>query len=186
LIEEEGGSVMTKKILALGVAFVLSLGWTIFDPGAAQTSVNEKAVPVIVKSFASRELRAGDVWKVYLKASDPDGKMRYIFATITQPGVGVYPVSITRIKGENQKEFSGYIYLNTAPAQPTNFFDLTLTLTVNIQGTGGVFSQPVVFPLSFSARPDREAPPDGVFTEQNLGPIMIDLRTATGGSFRQD
>ena len=176
---------MTKKIVVLFVAFVLAIGWTMFDPRAAQSSADEKGVPVIFQSFASKELRAGDVWKVYLKASDPEGKMRYIFATITQPGVGVYPVSITRIKGENQKELSGYIYLNTAPAEPTNFFNLTLTLAVNIQGKGGVFSPPVFFPLSFSTQRSQEAPPDGVFREQNLGPIMIDLRTVSGGS-RED
>jgi len=173
---------MTKKILVLFVAFVLAIGWTMFHPRAAQSSVDQKGVPVIVQSFASKELRAGEVWKVYLKASDPDGKMKYIFATISQPGVGVYPVSITRIKSENEKEFSGYNYLNTAPALPTNFFNLTLTLTLNIEGKGGVFSQPVFFPLSFSAQPAREAPPDGVFKEQNLGPIMINLRTVAGGS----
>jgi hypothetical protein len=186
LKEEQGGSVMTKKTVALIVAFVLAMGWTMFNPRAAQSSVDEKGVPVIVQSFASKELRAGDVWKIYLKASDPDGKMKYIFATISQPGVGIYPVSITRIKDENRKEFSGYIYLNTAPAKPFNFFNLTLTLAVNIQGKGGVFSQPVYFPLSFSFQPAREAPPEGVFREQNLGPIMIDLRTVAGGSGRED
>ena len=157
-----------------------------FAPRAVQSSADEKRVPMIVQSFASKELRAGDVWKVYLKASDPEGSMRYIFATISQPGLGVYPVSITRIKGENQKELSGYIYLNTAPDPATSFFNLTLTLAINIQSKGGVFSQPVFFPLSFSAQPAQETPPDGVFKEQNLGPIMIDLRTASGGSSREN
>ena len=54
--------------------------------------------------------------------------MKYIFATVSQPGANPYPVSIIRIKGENQKELSGYIYLNTAPASQSNFFNLTLTL----------------------------------------------------------
>jgi hypothetical protein len=173
---------MTKKILVLFVAFVLAMGGTMFDLRAAQMPAEGKGGPVIVQSFASKELRAGDVWKVYLKASDPEGKMKYIFATISQPGVGVYPVSITRIKDENRKELSGYIYLNTAPAPPSAFFNLTLTLAVNIQGKGGVFSQPTIFPLSFNLKAIQGAPPDGVFKEQNLGPIMIDLRTVSGGS----
>jgi hypothetical protein len=172
---------MNKTISLLFTGFVLVTGGNIFDPGVAPSAAGEKGAPMIVQSFASKELRAGDVWKVYLKASDPEGKMRYIFATITQPGVGVYPVSITRIKEENRKEFSGYIYLNTAPAQPTNFFNLTLTLAVNIQGEGGAFSPPVFFPLSFSTRPSQEEPPEGVFTEQNLGPIMITLQNVSGG-----
>ena len=151
-----------------------------FAARTAQPAVEGEKAPVILQSFASKELRAGDVWKVYLKASDPDGKMKYIFATISQPGVGIYPVSITRIKGGNQKELSGYIYLNTAPALPTEFFNLTLTLAVNIQGKAGVFSQPVFFPLSFSQQSVPQAPPEGVFSEQNLGAVMINLRTVTG------
>ena len=172
---------MIKKILVLLATFILAMGWTAFDLRAAQIPVEGKGVPVIVQSFASKDLRAGDVWKVYLNASDPGGKMKYIFATIFQPGVGIYPVSITRIKKENQKEISGYIYLNTAPAPPSAFFNQTLTLTINIQGKGGVFSQPAVFPLSFSFESVREKPPEGVFKEQDLGPIMITLRNFAGG-----
>ena len=167
---------MNKKIFALFVAFILAIGWTMVEPRAAQTPGEGKGIPVITQSFASGEVRAGDTWRVYLKASDPDGKMKYIFATISQPGVGTYPVGITRIKEENLKELSGYIYLNTAPARSPEFFNRSLTLTVNIRGEGGQFSQPAVFPLFFQAKPARELPPEGVFKEQSLGPIMVTLR----------
>ena len=100
--------------------------------------------------------------------------MKYIFITISQPGVGIYPVSITRVKDENRKELSGYIYLNTAPAAQANFFNLTLTLSVSIKGTGG-FSEPAMFALAFKGKPSLEGPPDGVFKEQNLGPISVSL-----------
>ena len=171
---------MNKKTLALLMVVALAAGGAMFEPKTAQPAVEGEKSPMILQSFASKGLRPGDVWKIYLKASDPEGKMRNIFATISQPGVGVYPISITRIKGENQKELSGYLYLNTAPAVPTEFFNLTLTLAVNIQGKGGVFSQPVVFPLTFSSQPVRETPPDGAFREQNLGSIMITLQTRRG------
>jgi hypothetical protein len=171
---------MNKKTLALLVAVVLVGGGAMFAPRTAQPAPAGKTPPVIIESFASKELRAGDVWKVYLKASDPEGQMKYIFATVSQPGANPYPVSIIRIKGENRKELTGYIYLNTAPAAQANFFNLTLTLSVSIKGTGG-FSQPAVFPLSFEAKPTPGAPPDGVFKEQNLGPIMVNLQTVSGG-----
>ena len=168
---------MNKKIVALIVMLMMALGWAFFEPGAAQTPAEGKGIPVITQSFASEEIRPGDTWKVYLKASDPDGKMNYIFATVSQPGVGTYPVSITRIKEENRKELSGYLYLNTAPAGLPQFFNRSLTLTVNIQSRGGQFSQPAVFPLFFQAKPTQEGPPEGVFKEQKLGPIMVTLRT---------
>jgi len=172
---------MNKKIFALFSAFILAIGWTMVEPRAAQTPAEGKGTPVITQSFASGEVRAGDTWRVYLKASDPDGKMKYIFATISQPGVGTYPVSITRIKDENQKELSGYISLNTAPIGSTQFFNLTLTLTVNIQGAGGVFSQAAVFPLFFQAKAGQERPVEGIFKEQYLGPIMVTLKTVSRG-----
>jgi hypothetical protein len=172
---------MNKKIFALIVAFILAIGWAMVEPRAAQTPAEGKGTPVITQSFASTQIRPGDAWKIYLKASDPDGKMKYIFATISQPGVGTYPVSITRIKDENQKELSGYISLNTAPIGSTQFFNLTLTLTVNIQGAGGVFSQAAVFPLFFQPKAGQERPPEGIFKEQYLGPIMVTLKTVSRG-----
>jgi hypothetical protein len=172
---------MGKKLVPLMAMFIMTVGWAMFEPTIIQAATEEKGIPVIVQSFAPKEITPGDVWKVYLKASDPDGKMKYIFATVSQPGVGSYPVSITRIKDENQKELSGYIYLNTGPARLANFFDLTLTLTVNIKDDKGQFSKPAVFPLSFVAKPSPEAPPEGVFNEQDLGPIMVTLRTVGGG-----
>jgi hypothetical protein len=163
------------------VMFIMAAGGAILEPRIIPAAAEEKGIPMIVQSFAPKEITPGDVWKVYLKASDPDGKMKYIFATVSQPGVGSYPVSITRIKDENQKELSGYIYLNTAPARSARFFNLTLILTVNIKDEKGQFSRPAVFPLSFMAKPSPEAPPEGVFNEQDLGPIMVTLRTVGGG-----
>ncbi len=141
------------------------------------SEVNENVcgpgVPKITQSFASRKIRAGDTWKVYLNASAPDGNMKAIFCFIEQPGVGRYPVSITKIKEEGRKEFSGYIYLNTATSEEMNF--INLTLTVQIQDTAGQFSSPAVFPLSIQSRYTQEPPPPGVFKEEDLGPIMIRL-----------
>ena len=101
--------------------------------------------------------------------------MKYIFATIFQPGVGTYPVSITTIKEENAKELSGYIYLNTAPARSPEFFNRSLTLTVNIKGKEANSASRLFFRLFFQAKPTHEGPPEGVFKEQKLGPDYGDL-----------
>jgi len=172
---------MGRKMENLMAWIIIALGWVILWPAVTQSAEEQKGIPVIVQSFAAKELIPGDVWKVYLKASDPNGKMKYIFSTISQPGVGSYPVSITKIKEENEKGLSGYIYLNTAPARLSRFFDLTLSLTVNIKDDKGQFSKPAVFPLSFVAKPSPDSPPEGIFKEENLGPIMVTLRTVEGG-----
>ena len=168
---------MSRKIFA-AVFIFLSMA-----TGCATLSgseVGEKATPLITQSFASKEARSGDTWKVYLKASDPNGEMKNIYAVVDQPGVGQYPLSILRVKPENQKELSGYIYLSTAtPVAPLYF--INLMLTIHVQDRSGNFSQPAVFPLSINRNSVQEAPPQGVFKEEALGPVMVTLKTIDGG-----
>jgi hypothetical protein len=126
------------------------------------------------RRYASKEIRPGDTWKIYLTVSDPDGEMRNIFAMVYQPGVGEYPASIIRVKEENRKELSGFIYLWTStPWYPMDY--VNIGLTVQIQDKSGIFSQPAFFVLSLTSRASQEAPPEGIFKEQELGPIMVKL-----------
>jgi len=92
-------------------------------PGAFRSAgkIYGRGVPVITQSFASNEIRPGETWKVYLNAHDPDGDMKQIVCVIEQPGVGVYPAAYTRIKADNRKELSGYIYLTTFDVNYSSF-----------------------------------------------------------------
>ena len=139
----------------------------------------KKEVPIIQDSFAARQMSPFDTWKVYLKAADPDGNMRNIFAVVDQAGVGQYPLSITRIKNESQKELSGYVYLTTFGPSTSLLNYVELNLTIWVQDRSGNFSQSVTFPLSLNTTYNQEAPPQGKFKEQDLGPIMIRLHPVT-------
>jgi hypothetical protein len=173
---------MDKKIISVVALLFLTMGCAALAPLEVKEEKYGKAVPVITQSFASKQLRPGDTWKVYLKASDPDGDMKNIYATIEQPGMATYPISITRIKEGGGKDLSGYVYLNTVGVQGMNF--VTITLTVEIQDKAGHFSQPAVFPLSFHGGSKQQIPSPGTFQEKDLGPIMINLRTASDGDNR--
>jgi len=173
---------MNKKMISVVALLFLILGCAALAPLEVKEEKYGKAVPVITQSFASKQLRPGDTWKVYLKASDPDGDMKNIYATIEQPGMGTYPISITRIKGGGGKDLSGYVYLNTIGVQGLNF--VTINLTVEIQDKAGHFSKPAVFPLSFNFVSQQETPSPGTFAEKDLGPIMITLRSAFDGDGR--
>ncbi len=143
---------------------------------AAVQDETNKLTPVISESFASKQIRPGDTWKIYLKASDAKGGMKNIVSYVEQPGVGRYPISITRIKEADQKELGGYLYLNTfGSGNRMNF--IHLTLYVQIQDKEGRFSEPAVFPLYIQSRLTQENAPQGVFAEKDLGPVMIQLRS---------
>lgn len=167
---------MNRKVFAAIVIF-LSL---VVGNSVLGAEVGGGATPVITQSFASKEVRSGETWKIYLKVSDPDGEMKRIYAVVDQPGVGTYPLSIIRVKPEKRKELSGYLYLSTAtPVAPLYF--INLTLTVHVQDGSGNFSQAAVFPLSINSRSTQEAPPQGIFKEEGLGPVIVTLKTIDGG-----
>lgn len=165
---------MYKKLaLFISLLFLLA-GCAAMDPIEVKEQRFGKSIPIISESFASKQIKPGDTWKVYLKASDPDGDMKNIVCVIDQAGKGVYPVSYTKIRVENQKELTGFIYLNTTGIQGLNY--VPLTLTVQIEDKAGHFSQPVTFPLFFNNKSTPEKPPQGAFQEKDLGPILIQLR----------
>ena len=178
--ESREGDKMNKKVVPIFVILFLAMGLSALMAAEVREGVDVKGVPLITQSFASKEIRPGETWKIYLNVSSPEADMKYIFAVIYQAGAGAYPVSIIRIQGDNQKELSGYIYLTTSNPY-TSFGFLPLRLTVEVQDKAGRFSGPVVFPLFMHGRAIQEVPPEGVFKEQDLGPIMVTLRGITGG-----
>ena len=171
---------MSKILLASFALLFLGSACAGLQSSESGGSVSKGEPPVIIQSFASKQLAAGDTWKIFLIASDADGNMKHIVSTVSQPGVGE-SVSYTRIKKEDEREFSGYIYLNTFDAPNYSALNsTTLTLTVQIKDTAGNISKPQVFPLSFNATVTQEPPPPGVFKEKDVGAILITLRTPFG------
>jgi hypothetical protein len=137
-----------------------------------------KNPPVIEQSFASDQLRPGDQWKIYVKASDLDGDMEKIIAVVNQTGFGSYPVSMGKIKGETGKELSGYVYLNTSTQFGYNFLNnLELTVSLQVRDKAGHTSQAVIHSVLLLSRYTQKSPPAGVFQERDLGPIMVVLRS---------
>ncbi len=171
-----------KRIgMIVGVLSIFFMGCMSQEPLRVREERWGKNIPVIVKSFAAKEIRSGETWRVYLESRDEDGDMQNIVSIIEQPGVGTYPVSFTRIKAEDRKELSGYLHLFTAHI--STLLNLTnLTLRVQIQDKAGHYSEPAVFPLAMNTRFKQEPPPKDSFQEKDLGPIMIQLRTFQDGA----
>jgi len=170
---------MLKKLFAVSALLFLITGCASMGSLEEKEQKYGKSIPVITQSFASPNLRPGDTWKVYLKASDPDGDMKNLYATVFQYGKGPYPLSITKIKEGDGRDLSGYFYLNTG-SDPGMMFK-NLILTVHIQDKAGHFSAPAVFPFAFHSGSVQQTPPTGVFLEKDLGPIMVSLRSSSEG-----
>ncbi len=129
--------------------------------------------PVLIRSFAARQIRPGGVWKIYLNASDATRDMKFIFSTIEMGGSHL---DIIELNEKNRRFFSGYITLDTYGADASLGL-VNLTLNVTLKDSAGHFSEPVAFPLSLQRNAIREEPPQGIFEDQELGMVMIDFKT---------
>jgi hypothetical protein len=141
---------------------------------------NQSKPPVATQFFAAQEIRPGDTWKIYLRASDPGGEMKAIYATVDQPGRGPQFAGPILIPEGQRRELSGFLYLNTFGTPGLVF--LNLTLTVQIRNRAGNYSHPISFPLALNPRAVQETPPPGAFEERELGPITVTLDPGTGGT----
>ena len=171
---------MLKKLFAVSGLLFLATGCASMGSLEVKEEKYGRSLPVITQFYAAPTMRPGDTWKVYLKASDPDGDIKNLYASIFQPGMGPYPLSITRIKDGDGKDLSGYFYLNTGHEAAMHF--VNLILTVHIQDKAGHFSAPAVFPLAFNAKSVQQSPPSGIFSEKDLGPIMVTIRSSLNDS----
>ena len=172
-----------KNMIAVGVVvLLLTAGCATMMSFEEREKTYGKEAPVLTGTFASKQVRPGETWKIYLEASDPGGDMHRIVAVVHQPGFGPYQASYTKIREGTGKELSGYIYLNTSGPYGSEWQNfISLSVTVQIQDRAGHFSEPVSFPLSIQSRHTQEPPPPDKFKEENLGPIMVVLRDPASG-----
>jgi len=172
---------MRGELLA-GVGLLFLAGCTLLGGVAEREKIYGKSAPVITESFASPRVKMGENWLVYLNASDPGGDMNRIVCSVDFPA-GVdhpYPVGVTKLGRDQQKNLSGYFYLPTSGL----YRPVQITLTLQIQDKAGHYSPPVSFSLSIvepsSQESRQEEPPPGIFKEENLGPFMISLTSEIG------
>lgn len=105
--------------------------------------------PVITHSFAAKEVSHGDGWKVYVKANDPDGDMRYLAYSIRVSGQGGHTSRLGLKKGD-RAEVSGYLNISFPPAQDAWGEWANLTLTLYVQDSQRNTSDKVTFTTSLS------------------------------------
>jgi len=172
---------MKTKSALMGMILVGIVGCAHMGGMEEKEKIYGKNPPVIEKSFASNQLRPGDLWKIYILSSDPDGDMETMIAVVDQPGMGSYPVSLTKIKEENRKELSGYFYLNTSGPFGSDFlYNQELIVSIQIKDKAGHTSQPVTLSVLLLSTHTPKPPSAGVFKEKDLGPIMVTLRPSSG------
>ena len=73
---------MQNRIVAGMVILLLTVGCAPMMSFEEREKTYGKEASVITETYASKQMNPGDTWKVYLKASDPDGDLESIVAKV--------------------------------------------------------------------------------------------------------
>ena len=169
---------MLKKVLIV-IPLLLFLAGCTTCKGVKSPS-NGGEPPVILDSYDTAPIRPGTSWRIFLKAEDPDGDIRYIAAQLQQPGVGYYPASFNYIKGAEREGFEGYIFLRS-PADRTLLSD-TFHLEILLRDCEGNASEPVRFTLRFDLKADYAIQPVPEkwqrAAKRKLGSIQVEITSS--------
>jgi hypothetical protein len=166
---------MLKKNLPVILFFLFVTGCTTCK--GVKTAPAGGEPPVISDSYAPKSVRPGASWRVYLKAQDVDGDMKDIAAVLWQAGVGYYSTSVTLIRGEDRKDFAGYLFLTT-PADSSLMWD-EFKLTVLVRDCQGNKSESIDLPMRFDLASTEKLPGEWqMAANHRLGAIMIDIESS--------
>ena len=160
---------MSKRILVVIVVAVLGLGCA----GVGSRAEKSGSAPVLEKVFVTPEINHGEMLKVYVKASDPDGDIKAV-AVETAGGkshVGAGYYSVTRVKKEDRADLSGYFYWDTKKAVHKN---VSGTIEVSLEDYAGNSSTVVSVPVKIVESGAKFQSPPGEFKDKELGPVMIE------------
>jgi hypothetical protein len=128
-------------------------------------------------------IRPGDTWKIFLRAEDPNGDMNDIAAVLWQAGVGTYPTEVTPLKGDDRREFSGYLFLSTP--NDSNLMSDQMELTILVRDSQENRSHPIKLPLRFNLGARQEVPETWAEADKHrLGALMINIETSQRYSSR--
>jgi hypothetical protein len=136
----------------------------------AQTNDDSVKIDFI---YAPEKIRLGDIWKVYLSVTDPQGKMNRVFFQVKQPGgTDSYKPSFVYLKKGMEKQFTGHFALHTRTSVELGDLVLELTIVDRAGNTRKILSLPLEFG---AAKPMKPFPPDlEKDLNQRVGVIDVD------------
>ena len=164
--------------LFMKVFIVLSL-FSIFAGLMAISRARAEGELVVQFAYAPERIRQGDIWRIYLSVTDPQGRMHQVVCRVEQQGGTYHKPSLNYLKKGMEKQFTGHFAVYTQSSYELNDFVLAL----NILDRDGDVRETLRFPLEFdqSSEPMKPLPPD-MEKDLNRRIGIIDIDWDLGGA----
>ena len=152
-----------------GILFGLVLGLMVL--GAASVS-SAQGGPVLEKVWAPAEVNYGSILKVYVKASDPEGDMRWVLVSAGKTGqaqpTGSTPI---RLNKASRKSVNGYVYWDTTKAAQKNTAGI---ISIQVEDFKGQESEPMTVTVKIVPKGAKVEQVPAEFQEAEIGPVLLD------------
>lgn len=147
---------------------------------AREGPVGDKHSPVVEAITAQKEIGEGSLWKIYVRASDPDGDLDKIHVTFSQPGGGSYSPDLL-IQKEMTNKLNGFILIWARLQGGGATGDIYGDVDIRVEDRAGNMSQPktLEFTLRQFGKEDRYVPPSRFNATNSLGQADFPLQTET-------
>jgi hypothetical protein len=145
-IKEKNGGIWW---IALSLALVAVLLFTGDGPWGAQAAPGGNP-PVFEDSFAVSSVWPGQDWHIFVKGSQSEGQMDYIWVVVSQLGGNMWYNELVRLKGNEQKNFEGYITLPIPRFFPKRSWEY-VTVEMRIKDKAGRYSEKRVHELEIGS-----------------------------------
>lgn len=133
--------------------------------------------PRLEDGFAVSSLWGGQTWRIFLRGSDPDGDMEYLWVVITQLGKHS-ETQLVHLKGPDRAGFSGFLALNTPSWLRTWDF---VRVEVRIRDRAGNLSDKATFEAQIGFAPREGLPAQWTdATRNHLGTLFFQFRDDGG------
>jgi len=164
--------------LFLRVSILLSF-FSIFHGLTTVVRAEAQAELIVHFAYAPEKIRQGDIWKIYLSVTDPEGRMHQVVCRIEQSGESYYKPSLIFLKKGMERHFTGHFAVYTHSSSKLDDFVLVL----NILDREGNVRKTLRFPLEFdqSSEPIKPFPPD-MEKDLNRRIGIIDIEWDLGGA----
>ncbi len=141
--------------------------------------VGEKHRPVVDAIAAQNEIREGNLWKIYLRASDPDGDLDKIHVSFSQLGGDFTPDLLPQ--KTTARKMNGYILVWAILNGGSSAGDIYAEVDIRVEDRAGNMSQPknLEFTLRQFGKEDRYVPPSRFNATNSLGQADFPLQTET-------
>jgi len=140
--------------------------------GFALTSFAQEG-PVLDKVWAAAEVNIGSLCKIYVKAHDPNGDMRWVIVSASRPEQ-MQPSGATqiRLKKGIGTELNGYLYFDTSQAKMKGSSG-SVKVFIAIEDWKGNESETQSVTIKFLTKGAKAFQMPTDFKEAEIGPIII-------------